>query len=86
MRPLFYDFPADKEAWGIDDQYMFGPDMLVALVLYEGARARVVYLPAGTSWKPAAGGKALDGGQWIDCDAPLETIPLFMREGSNLRI
>lgn len=36
MRPLFYDFPEDKAAWEIDDQYMFGPDILVAPVMYAG--------------------------------------------------
>ena len=51
MRPLFYDFPQDREAWNIEDEFMFGPDLLVAPVLYEGARARKVYLPNGSSWK-----------------------------------
>lgn len=45
MRPLFYDFPHDSEAWSIEDEFMFGPDLLIAPVLYEGARERNVYLP-----------------------------------------
>ena len=45
MRPLFYDFPEDKKAWDIEDEYMFGPDLLVAPVLYEEQRENP--LPAG---------------------------------------
>ena len=50
MRPLFYDFPEDKKAWEVEDEYMFGPDVLVAPVLYEGIREREVYLPEG-NWR-----------------------------------
>ena len=48
IRPLFMIFQ-DKQAWEIEDQYMFGPDVLVAPVL-EGEQNQEVYLPAGTKW------------------------------------
>ncbi|NPV53452.1 MAG: glycoside hydrolase family 31 protein [Firmicutes bacterium] len=86
MRPLFYDFPEDREAWNIEDEFMFGPDILVAPVLYEGARSRRVYLPVGAKWKEANTGRFYEGGQFIECDAPLEIIPLFLRNGANLPI
>lgn len=86
MRPLFYDFPKDKEAWNIEDAYMFGPDLLVAPVLHEGARSRKVYLPKGASWKDAHTNKRYDGGQYIECDAPIDTIPLFLKDGSELPV
>lgn len=86
MRPLFYDFPEDGEAWNVEDEFMFGPDILVAPVLYEGARSRKVYLPAGAKWKDANRGRMYNGGQWIDCDAPLEIIPLFLKNGADLPI
>ena len=38
MRPMFYDFPDDKKAWEIEEQYMFGPNLLVAPILYENQR------------------------------------------------
>ena len=47
MRPLFYDFPKDEKAWEIEDQYMFGSDIMVCPILYEGIREREVYLPGG---------------------------------------
>lgn len=84
MRPLFYDFPQDSKAWGIEDQFMFGPDILVAPVLYEGARARKVYLPEGVSWQAANSGQTYTGGRYIECEAPLEVIPVFLKNGAKL--
>lgn len=86
MRPLFYDFPRDGEAWNIEDEFMFGPDLLVAPVLYEGARAREVYLPEGSSWKEVSTGNIHQGGKRIVSDAPIENIPLFIRDGAYLPI
>ncbi|ADQ06440.1 glycoside hydrolase family 31 [Caldicellulosiruptor hydrothermalis 108] len=83
MRPLFYDFPQDDITWEIEDEYMFGPDILVAPVLYEGATSRRVYLPAGVKWVDVNYGKIYEGGQWIDSYyAPLEVVPVFVRESA----
>jgi len=79
MRPLFYDFHSDPRAWEIDDQYMFGPDLLVAPILYEGVRKREVYLPAGTKWRAFEGDALFEGGHTTIVDAPLDTIPVFQR-------
>ncbi len=84
MRPLFYDFPEDTVAWEVDDQYMFGPDLLVAPVVNGGQRSRSVYLPAGAEWTHAFSGAVVTGGQRISVDAPLEQIPLFVRNGAQL--
>ncbi|MFC6651678.1 hypothetical protein [Paenibacillus rhizoplanae] len=86
MRPLFYDFPQDPAAWDIEDQYMFGPDLLVAPVLAEGERARKVYLPSGSEWTHVYTGTAYAGGQAIMIDAPLTQIPLFVRDGAVLPV
>jgi alpha-D-xyloside xylohydrolase len=86
MRPLFFDFPEDEESWAVEDQFMFGPDLLVAPVLHEGARSREVYLPAGTTWTDAWMDEVLEGGQSITADAPLDRIPLYLREGKRLPI
>ncbi len=86
MRPLFFDFKDDKAAWDVDDQYMFGPDILVAPVLEAGASSRKVYLPAGASWTDAWTGKVYEGGAEIDADAPIDIIPLFLRDGAKLPI
>jgi alpha-D-xyloside xylohydrolase len=84
IRPLFYDFPADTHAWDIEDQYLFGPDVLVAPILAYGLRERPVYLPAGRSWVDVASGQAYEGGQTVTVAAPLEAIPLFATAGSGV--
>ncbi|MCQ4086562.1 glycoside hydrolase family 31 protein [Saccharibacillus sp. JS10] len=86
MRPLFYDFPQDSAAWEIEDQYMFGPDLLVAPILQADQRSRSVYLPAGAQWREAYSGEEFAGGQWVQADAPLAHIPLFVKDGAELPI
>lgn len=78
MRPLFYDFPEDEKAWEIEDQYMFGPDVMVAPVLYAEQRTRQVYIPEGT-WKHLFTGEMYEGGKAYEVDAPLANIPVFVR-------
>ena len=89
IRPLFYDFPQDAAAWQVEDQFMFGPDILVAPVTAAGVRERDVYLPAGSVWTAAwsgaeAGAATFTGGQTVRAAAPIERIPVFLREGSGL--
>ena len=86
MRPLFYDFAADARSWDAADQYMFGPDLLVAPVLSPGAHERSVYLPEGAEWKDARTGKKWHGCQTITVDAPLDVIPVFLRGETALRL
>jgi alpha-D-xyloside xylohydrolase len=86
MRPLFFDFPEDGGCARVDDQFMFGPDLLVAPVLCEGARSREVYLPAGSAWTDAWTDERLIGGRLILADAPLERIPLYLRGEARLPI
>jgi alpha-D-xyloside xylohydrolase len=82
MRPLFFEFPADERAWAVDDQFLLGPDLLVAPVTQLGVRARSVYLPAGARWLDPVTGTVHDGGAEIEAAAPLERIPLFVRDGA----
>jgi alpha-D-xyloside xylohydrolase len=84
MRPLFYDFPADKAAWEIEDQYMFGPKYLVAPVSCEGDRERRLYLPGESIWTNAWTGETFEGGRWITTSAPLDCIPVFTRDKTLL--
>lgn len=81
MRPLFYDFPEDKAAWETEDEYMFGPDVLVAPILYEGMRKRKVYLPEGSEWMHYFTGATYQGGETVEADAPLAQLPVFVRNG-----
>jgi len=86
MRPLFVDFPDDPQAWEVEDQFMFGADILVAPVLSEGLRSRSVYLPKGVTWQDAWTGEPYEGGQTLDADAPLEQIPVYVRAGRELTL
>jgi len=86
MRPLFFDFPTDTTCAEVEDQFLFGPDLLVAPVLTEGGRERRLYLPAGTDWTDAWSGQRYEGGHWIVADAPLERIPLYLRGDAYLPI
>jgi alpha-D-xyloside xylohydrolase len=84
MRPLFVDFPGDQSAWEVEDQFMFGPDVLVCPVLREAQRSRSVYLPEGVVWKNAWTGQESVGGTMLEAEAPLERIPVFVRNGSRV--
>ena len=80
MRPLVYDFYMDEAVADIGDEYMFGPDLLVAPVIEKGETTKRVYLPIQASWKDVWTNEVYQGGQWITVDAPLDRIPLFTRE------
>ena len=86
MRPVFYDFHNDSKAWNVEDEYMFGSDLLVAPVMEEGARERNVYLPEGAKWTDAYTKKVYEGGQTVTVPAPLNVIPVFMRDDAQLDI
>ena len=79
MRPLFYNFPNDEAAWEIKDQFMLGQDMLIAPVMEYGLRKRRVYLPSGTEWLAVNTRQRYTGGQWVEVDAPIEMIPVFVK-------
>jgi alpha-D-xyloside xylohydrolase len=91
MRSLAFDFPDDAAIKSIPDQYMFGPAFMVSPVtksLYSLSnnkdikKTRKVYLPKMANWYDFWTGKLITGGQTIDADAPIETIPLYIRAGS----
>ena len=86
MRPMFYDFHEDKKAWETEDQYMFGPDILVAPVMEEGVSERRVYLPAGETWTECYTGKKFEGGQTVTAAAPIDIIPVFTRGEKEYKI
>jgi alpha-D-xyloside xylohydrolase len=85
MRALFLEFPDEPEAWQVKDEYMFGPDVLVAPVTSYGAREREVYLPHGASWLDPSTGEPVEGKGWTTALAPLERIPVYLRSGGTLK-
>jgi alpha-D-xyloside xylohydrolase len=82
MRALPLAFPGDAKVTDLRDEYMFGPAFLVAPVTEQGATSRQVYLPAGTDWYNFWTNERLKGGQTITVQAPIDTLPLFVRAGS----
>jgi alpha-glucosidase/alpha-D-xyloside xylohydrolase len=82
MRALFMDFPDDPKAADIPDEYMYGPAFLVAPVTEQGAAHRSVYLPAGSDWYNYWTNRRVQGGQTIEVEAPIDTLPLFVKAGS----
>src|SRR5438093_4087328 len=82
MRALFMDFPNDPKVADLRDEYMFGPAFLVAPVTEQGATTRELYLPAGADWYNYWTNMRVHGGQTIKVDAPIDTIPMFVRAGS----
>ena len=85
MRPLFFDFPNDPACHTVEDQFMFGPDILVAPVLEQGATSRSVYLPAG-DWYDAWTGTAQTGGTTLNASSPLARIPVYVRDRALLAL
>ena len=83
QRPLVLDYQDDPAVVDIDDQYLFGRDLLVAPVTEQGMTSRTVYLPAG-DWHDWHTGEVHAGGQRITVETPLERIPLFVRAGAAI--
>ena len=81
MRTMFYEFPEDTRTWELDTQYMYGSDILAAPIVEPHAMSRKVYLPSGCTWTNAHTGEILQGGQWIEAEASIDTIPVFLRDG-----
>jgi alpha-D-xyloside xylohydrolase len=84
FRALVMDYPKDENTYNIDDQYMMGDSIMVAPVV-EGETSREVYLPEG-NWYDFWSNKKYEGGQKYEIDAPLEIIPVFIKEGSMIPV
>jgi alpha-glucosidase len=81
FRPLLLNYQQDTNALDLDDQFMIGSDLLVAPILRRDLTSRMVYLPQGT-WIDYWTGKRINGGTMIRVEAPLETVPMFVRAGA----
>jgi len=82
MRALVLQYQDDPRARTAKDEYLFGPDLLVAPVVDEGTQ-RPVYLPPG-DWVNYWTGARVSGGKVVIADAPVETIPVWVRAGAVL--
>lgn len=87
MNPLAVDFSSDNRACAVNDQYMFGHELMVCPVyepMEEGKDTvrRRIYLPEGIGWYDYISKCRYAGGQYIDVDVPIDSIPIFVRDGS----
>ena len=82
LRALFFEYPNDPGCWNIDDEYMFGANLLVA-PLFEAADGRKVYLPPG-AWIDYQSGKVYQGTQWHVIKAGAIPVVLLVRDHSVL--
>src|SRR3954469_2001491 len=81
QRPLVFDHQHDPAVRDLDDEYLLGPDLLVAPVFVAGATARHVYLPDG-GWYDWHTDELHAGRRWLLVQTPIEPIPIFARAGA----
>src|SRR5215207_7286209 len=82
VRTLFFEYPEDPTSWLIEDQYLFGTDLLVA-PLMEEASDRKVYLPPG-SWIDYQGGRVYEGARWHNMRAGRLPVVMLVRDGAAI--
>jgi len=82
MRPLIYEFQNDHNVLEESFDFMLGSSLLIANILDKGAKIRRVYLPAGTDWFDWYTKKRYEGGQTIEVEVSLGSIPMFLRSGA----
>jgi alpha-glucosidase len=81
FRPLMLNYQDDPNTYNLDDQFIIGEDLLVAPIVKPDVTSRLVYLPKGT-WYDYWTNKKYSGGTMIRVEAPLETVPVFVRAGA----
>jgi len=82
LRPLVFEYPNDEETYQLNEQFMFGRELLVAPVVKRGAKSKKVYLPEGEWIDFSNPKKVFEGDQWITYPAPLAVTPVFVKKGS----
>jgi alpha-glucosidase len=83
FRPLVLNYPEDSSTYNLDDEFMIGDDLLVAPIVKPDVTSRLVYLPGGI-WYDYWTDKKYEGGNMIHVDAPLDSVPMFVRGGAIL--
>jgi alpha-glucosidase len=85
QRPLVFDHQHDPVTRDVDDEYLLGPDLLVAPVVAAGTTARHVYLPAG-GWYDWHTGESAGGGRYVLAATPMDRIPIYARAGAVIPV
>lgn len=82
IRPLLFEYQYDRNTYEINDEFLCGDSILVAPVLEQGMKQKLVYLPKGNSWIDYWTGENYNGGQYIIKNSPLDICPIFIKESS----
>jgi alpha-glucosidase len=83
-RPLFYEFQNDLNIYDESCNFMLGSSLLIANVVEEGVNTKSIYLPEGSDWYYWHNRQKFTGGQTVDVDVDITTIPLFIRDSAIL--
>ncbi len=83
MRPLVLHYENDPEVWNLNGEFLVGENLLAAPVLEQGETKKIVYLPEGV-WYDYETKKPYQGRQYYMVDAPLDTCPMFVKEGGMI--
>lgn len=83
MRPMFFQYPEEEICYSLDDQYMFGSEILFAPIYEQGKEEREVYLPNG-EWILTKDNSTYIGGRTVKVQAKLHEFIAFVPKGSNL--
>ena len=83
MRPMFFDYYTDPICYELEDQYLFGEDILFAPITVQGQQDRKVYLPEG-NWQDVNSKKQYTGKIWLDCHAKISEFIAFVKVGSEV--
>lgn len=81
FRPMIMEYPKDKNLLNIKEQFMLGQSMLIAPVVHEGERSKVVYLPEGT-WYNYFTSEKFEGGKSYKLTCELDEVLVFIKSGS----
>lgn len=85
MAPLVYYYEQDEQTTQINDECMIGEKLLIAPVVTQGSRRRMVYLPQGR-WTDFWTGEVQEGNTWFIKDAPLDICPAYVKAGSLIPV
>lgn len=87
MRALYLEYPSDRNVWHIDDEYLFGDNLLVAPILKPMSKSKIrnIYLPKGIWFDYFTKEKIESNGTWVQREIDLETMPIYIKQNTTLK-
>jgi alpha 1,3-glucosidase len=84
MRPIWYEFPEEREAFDSQEQFLFGPSLLITPVLRQGATKHAMFLPGKGLWYDLFSDQVYDGAKKdrVSYHINMQSIPVSVRGGS----